>query len=283
MIKYSIVIPTYNRVNDCNMLLKSIDEAVIYSKIPKREFEIIVVDDSGKNNTYSSSLLVIKNIVNKKRLYASGSRNAGASKAKGQYLIFFDDDVVIAQTYFSQLIKCINNFNCDVISGPIYPQEKNNATLYYTLLLSLTRKMNFVTCNHITMEVKTYKKHPFPVDVRYCEDFSYFLQNKLSILYNKDLIVWHDRISFSSLIAKIHVYTWEARKIFRNHNRWFTNVVIETGNASLRKKYAGLHLWKKTLLRILFAYNILLWVVVVPNLVIRYWRYKNEAITTHEV
>jgi GT2 family glycosyltransferase len=81
----SIVIPTKNRHLSVERLLRSIAQQ------DYRPLEVIVVDD-GSNPAVTldrSEVLVLRNETS---LGASGARNRGAASARGEYLIFFDDD-----------------------------------------------------------------------------------------------------------------------------------------------------------------------------------------------
>ena len=86
----SIVIPTYNRVEELKRAVKS-----IYSQTFKN-WEIIVIDNNSEDNTKE----YIKELNNNKIKFFSTnnngviakSRNIGIQKAKGTYLAFLDSD-----------------------------------------------------------------------------------------------------------------------------------------------------------------------------------------------
>lgn len=85
--KFSIIIPTYNRPEDLAACLKSIDV-----QIGGHELETIVIDDAGSSD-FSTLLpsidLYIKNPTN---LGPSYSRNVAANRSSGDVLLFLDDD-----------------------------------------------------------------------------------------------------------------------------------------------------------------------------------------------
>lgn len=93
----SIIIPTYNRPNELKRLLLSI----IDTNLPKEDYEVIVSDDSTEEFTEQNISLVIElqekmnvNIYrNEYNKAAPGTnRQSGLNKAKGQWIIFADDD-----------------------------------------------------------------------------------------------------------------------------------------------------------------------------------------------
>src|SRR5260221_4747199 len=87
---FSIIIPSYNRGH---VIRRAIDSVVNQSF---QEFEIIVVDDGSSDNTRQ----LVESLPHKEKIFyvrqenkgASAARNLGASKAKGDYLIFLDSD-----------------------------------------------------------------------------------------------------------------------------------------------------------------------------------------------
>ena len=87
----SVIIPTYNREK---LLMRAI-QSVLNQTF--KDFEIIVVDDSSRDNTKE----VVKSIKDKriKYIYKSrlphnpaSTRNEGIIKSKGKYIAFLDDD-----------------------------------------------------------------------------------------------------------------------------------------------------------------------------------------------
>ncbi|NNF02199.1 MAG: glycosyltransferase [Bacteroidia bacterium] len=87
--RFSVIIPTYNR----GELIEATIQSVLNQSFS--DFEIIVVDDGGADNTKE----VIENINSEKIKYfwkenaeRAAARNYGASKAKGEYITFLDSD-----------------------------------------------------------------------------------------------------------------------------------------------------------------------------------------------
>ncbi|MDR1895263.1 MAG: glycosyltransferase, partial [Prevotellaceae bacterium] len=100
---FSVIVPVYNRPDEVDELLESLTVQ------KDRNIEIIIVEDGSSKpcelivNKYISSLAI-------KYFYKSNSgpgpsRNYGASKSQGDYLIFFDSDCVIPETYFDEVEK----------------------------------------------------------------------------------------------------------------------------------------------------------------------------------
>lgn len=112
MIKYSIVIPVYKR----KVLLKNTLEALNHLQyFGKYDYEVIVVDDDSNDDTYSYIKGANKNYELKyhyfkknKRSYCAPAKNFGWKKASGDIIIFIDSDIIVKQTYLSEIERYYN-------------------------------------------------------------------------------------------------------------------------------------------------------------------------------
>src|SRR5687768_16358333 len=83
----SIIIPTYNEDRNIERHLRSI-KAQSYPNC-----EAIVVDDGSIDNTVALAKKYTSKVFPRKHAERSVQRNFGASKAKGQYVVFLDADM----------------------------------------------------------------------------------------------------------------------------------------------------------------------------------------------
>lgn len=116
-LRFSIIIPVYNRPEELDELLQSIVEQE-YEQGP----EVIVIEDG--------SSIVSKSVVDKytdvlEILYLfkmnSGpgdSRNYGMQRASGTYFILLDSDCILPVNYLSTLAKELTNNYTDAYGGP---------------------------------------------------------------------------------------------------------------------------------------------------------------------
>lgn len=89
---FSIVIPTYNRPERLANCLK----AIANFDYPRDRFEVIVVDD-GSKTPLDSVVAPLQNQINLKLFRQENAgpataRNRGAKEARGEFLVFTDDD-----------------------------------------------------------------------------------------------------------------------------------------------------------------------------------------------
>lgn len=111
----SIIIAIYNRKDELFELLQSL------SLQTDKDFEIIVVDD-GSQVALRPTVELFQDRLNIQlfRKDNSGpglSRNYGARRAKGEWLIFVDSDVIVEQDYVANIKKNIALIPCDAFGG----------------------------------------------------------------------------------------------------------------------------------------------------------------------
>jgi len=103
----SIIIPTYNRVNNLRRVFASLD------KQDFKDFEVIVSDDGSTDNTISALVEFADKIKLQyywqpnKGFRAPIVRNMGAKLAHGDYFLFLDSDVMLSPAALSHY----NNFS----------------------------------------------------------------------------------------------------------------------------------------------------------------------------
>jgi len=105
--KVSLIITTYNRPEALNEVLKSI---IKQSKIP---YEVIIADDGSINTTKDliigykkkSKLNLIHSWQEDKGFRAARSRNKAIAKARGEYIILIDGDMILERSFISDHIN----------------------------------------------------------------------------------------------------------------------------------------------------------------------------------
>jgi glycosyltransferase involved in cell wall biosynthesis len=95
----SIIIPAYNEENYIKRTLESIKQQ------PYKDYEIIVVLDSCKDNTDKIAKTFTKKVYKINKMNVSAAENLGAKKAKGDILIFLDADSTISKNLLFEVEK----------------------------------------------------------------------------------------------------------------------------------------------------------------------------------
>lgn len=111
----SIIIAIYNRKNELFELLQSL------SFQTDKDFEVIIVDDGSQISLQPTVELFREQLdIHFYRKENSGpglSRNYGANKAKNEWLVFVDSDVITEKDYIANIKKNIQNIDCDAFGG----------------------------------------------------------------------------------------------------------------------------------------------------------------------
>ncbi len=141
----SIIIPTLNRSQKIKNLLDSVKSAIELESdsINKIILTTIVVDQSEDDKTrHVCENYKIKFIKSTKK-GLSLSRNIGIDASSFDYLIFFDDDVVIAKNYFLELFYMLSTKEyLDSFTGKILTVEKEIPYSRYQQSLSKWLNLN---------------------------------------------------------------------------------------------------------------------------------------------
>ncbi len=115
-LKFSIIIPVFNRPQEVCELLKSLSNQTY------RDFEVIIVED-GSDQSCKSQTDDFADRLNLHYFYKPNSgpgdsRNYGAIKASGNFLIFFDSDCSIPPDYLNLVNDYLFWNWLDVYGGP---------------------------------------------------------------------------------------------------------------------------------------------------------------------
>lgn len=114
--KYSIIVPVYNRPDEVDELLDSLTRQA-YS-----DFEVIIVEDGSATpckdvcEKYSTAGINLRYYL-KENSGPGQSRNYGAERANGEYLIILDSDVVLPDGYLEAVNKELTENPCEAFGG----------------------------------------------------------------------------------------------------------------------------------------------------------------------
>lgn len=114
--KYSIIVPVYNRPDEVDELLGSLTEQT------EKDFEVIIVEDGSSVtcekvcNGYKATLDI--HYFMKENSGPGQSRNYGVARAKGEYVIILDSDVVLPPGYIESVSDELEKTPADAFGGP---------------------------------------------------------------------------------------------------------------------------------------------------------------------
>ena len=124
MVKYSIIIPTFNNPDELENCLKSLEMQTF------KDFEVLVIDD-GSSLDYSKVISKKRKIdIKYFRISNSGGpakpRNLGIEKSKGRYICFLDSDDEWKTSYLDTINNISNNYNFISTGATIRLDTKSN-------------------------------------------------------------------------------------------------------------------------------------------------------------
>jgi glycosyltransferase involved in cell wall biosynthesis len=114
----SVIVPTFNRID----LLKKTINSLLNQSLAKTEYEVIVVDDCSVDETSvyidkivksESSIIYIRHEQNEGRVV---TRNDGIKAAKGEIVIFLDDDNLPDKNFIQEHLNCYEKNKGDKVA-----------------------------------------------------------------------------------------------------------------------------------------------------------------------
>ena len=227
--KYSIIVPVFNRPDEVDELLESLLSQ------EEKDFEVIIVEDGSKVpckkvcDKYADRLDL--HYYYKENSGPGQSRNYGAERAKGDYLLILDSDVVLPKGYIRAVSEELNREPADAFGGPDCAHESFTDTqkaISYSMTSFFTtggirggkkkldkfypRSFNMGIRRDVYQELGGFSKMRFGEDI----DFSIriFKAGKRCRLF-PEAWVWHKRRTdfrkfwkqvYNSGIARINLY-----------------------------------------------------------------------------
>ena len=227
--KYSIIVPVFNRPDEVDELLSSLLNQTF------TDFEVLIVEDGSQKpcdevcNKYVDRLDL--HYFMKPNSGPGQSRNYGAERAKGGYLLILDSDVVLPKGYLNAIEEELKREPADAFGGPDAAHESFTDTqkaISYSMTSFFTtggirggkkkldkfypRSFNMGIRRDIYMELEGFSKMRFGEDI----DFSIriFKAGKRCRLF-PEAWVWHKRRTdfrkfyrqvYNSGIARINLY-----------------------------------------------------------------------------
>ena len=114
--KYSFIIPVYNRPDEVDELLDSLTRQTL------RDFEVVVVEDGSAIpcrevvSKYADRLTV--HYYNKENSGPGQTRNYGVDRANGEYMLILDSDCILPEKYLEAVEAELQRQKADAFGGP---------------------------------------------------------------------------------------------------------------------------------------------------------------------
>ena len=114
--KYSFIIPVYNRPDEVDELLDSLTRQTV------RDFEVVVVEDGSSVpckevvDKYADRLTI--HYYNKANSGPGQTRNYGVERANGEYMLILDSDCILPEKYLEMVEADLLSQKADAFGGP---------------------------------------------------------------------------------------------------------------------------------------------------------------------
>ena len=147
-----MVVPTYERPSD---LRKCLDSLRLDNQGEQVNYELIVTDDSKSDRCRKLVETKFPEISwgKGKQNGPAGNRNAGVKRAKGEWIVFVDDDCIADKKFLNSYHKAIEDYpNTILFEGKIYPDrprktwaeccpENSNGNMFWTSNLCVKKEV----------------------------------------------------------------------------------------------------------------------------------------------
>lgn len=259
--KLSILISTKNRKE----ILRQTLQTVFYKQnLPIDDFEVIVTNDGDqqiddlKNEFAFPNLTIIKNL---HKAGLSGGRNNGAENARGEIIIFFDDDILVSPDFFVRMLTIHEKYDEIILGGNrIYPEDLiQKANAYPFGRYKLKHEYQWLDAQNLkplqdslfesnglagfsaSMKLSTYKKiGSFNENFEYagCEDSEFFYRAEkigIKLIFDESNICYHNEFDNFELKAWLKRQSTGIRSAVvmcmlhpegKNHPTWYTNTPV---------------------------------------------------------
>ncbi len=210
-------------------------KALFHQTLPKKDYEIIVVDDGSKDQTKAAVKQFQQKHSNLFYLYQKNqgqgiARNCGLKYAKGDIIVFIGDDIIVTQDFLSEHLRFhlhfskeneavlgfttwhpklpVNDFMRWMTNGSsIFGRFGGHQFAYEKLEGKKEADFNFFYTSNISLKRSLLEKYPFDPDFSGYgwEDielgYRLYLREGLHIHYNSAAIGYHDHMMNEEALA----------------------------------------------------------------------------------
>ncbi len=118
--KYTIIVPVYNRTNEVAELLQSAEQL----NYNRDNFEILFVDDGSSDDlekfihSYSSESKLTIRYIYQGNTGPAEARNNGMANSSGDYFLFLDSDCLLPPQWLNKIDSALAEHQYDAFGGP---------------------------------------------------------------------------------------------------------------------------------------------------------------------
>ena len=208
--KYSIIVPVFNRPDEIDELLESLTHQTF------NDFEVIIVEDGSQKpckevcDKYTDKLNL--KYFMKENSGPGQSRNYGAERSEGEYLLILDSDVVLPENYLYAIEEELHRDKADAFGGP---DRAHNSFTDTQKAISYSMTSFFTTGG-----IRGGKKK---MDKFYPRSFNMGIRREV---YKSTSLSVFSRQVANAVYSLVHGFTTSAEPISENSGVRFTTVEL---------------------------------------------------------
>ena len=233
--KYSIIVPVYNRPDEVDELLESLTKQTL------KDFEVIIVEDGSikpcKDVCEKYANILDLHYYAKENSGPGQSRNYGAERSNGEWLIILDSDVVLPEGYLEAVEKSLASSTSIAAWGGPDAAHPSFTPVQKAISYSMT---SFFTTGGIRGgKAKLDKFYPRSFNMGICRDIYLKLEGFTKMRFGED-IDFSYRIVEAGYMPRLFPEAWVWHKR-RTDFRKFFRQVYNSGIAriNLEKRHPG--------------------------------------------
>ena len=232
MVKHSVIIPTYNGASKIASTLSSLERQSFKS------FEVIIVVDGSTDDTVNRLKLrkydfASFEIVVRDNGGRAAARNTGARSARGEVLIFFDDDVRLSENCVAAHAEHHDVILNSVLAGNVYEdpgmmktdiqrfrcaRSRQHLKILGDRKLCLAKENLFLSAANFSIPRAVFEcLGGFDERLMDSEDFDLAVRafkERFTVYFDPNLAAWHDDfITCRSYIKRYRDYTTSHEKL----------------------------------------------------------------------
>lgn len=198
MVKYTVILPTYNERENLPIIFYLLQKTFESSKL---SYQVVIVDDSSPDNTLEVAQALQKSygkdvitIVSRKGKLGLGTAYvAGLKVSEGDRIILMDADLSHHPKFIPEMIQVMDNKNVDLVSGTRY--RKGGGVYGWDLKRKVTSKgANFLAsflldpgkASDLTGSFRLYKREAIEKILPMVKSKGYAFQMEILILAKKE-------------------------------------------------------------------------------------------------
>jgi len=258
----SVIIPTYQGAQKIVPLVRALEIQTCL------DFEVIVVIDGSTDNTAKvlaglNASVASFHVIEQENRGRAAARNAGAKAARGQLLIFYDDDVEPNADSVARHLDFYNN-RTDVLmvgGAPQHPDYARRDFGRYRVFLGckwtagfaddvtrLSEKNLFATAANCSISKKIFDRfHGFDEDLKDAEDRDLALRlysQEVPVIFDRKNIVMHrETVTCRSYIRRLRQYSAANQIVDSRHSNLTKPASVPYGLKKVGYRFFALSLW----------------------------------------